>query len=88
MAPFQQSGGLLKIRLLDFGVVPILEPEGILYAHPLWTQSSKFAHIELSPDGNRNAKGYYEGSMKYMLAWLLGVPGGLILLWFLFNHMH
>lgn len=26
--------------------------------------------------------------MKYMLAWLLGVPGGLIVLWFLFNHMH
>jgi hypothetical protein len=27
-------------------------------------------------------------TMKYMIAWLLGVPGGLILLWFLFNHMH
>jgi len=26
--------------------------------------------------------------MKYMFAWLLGVPGGLIVLWFLFNHMH
>jgi len=26
--------------------------------------------------------------MKYLLAWLLGVPGGLIVLWFLFNHMH
>jgi len=25
--------------------------------------------------------------MKYLLAWLLGVPGGLILLWFLFNQM-
>jgi hypothetical protein len=26
-------------------------------------------------------------AMRYMIAWLLGVPGGLILLWFLFNHM-
>jgi len=26
--------------------------------------------------------------MKYILAWGLGVPGGLIVLWFLFNHMH
>jgi len=26
--------------------------------------------------------------MRYILAWMLGVPGGLILLWFLFNHMH
>jgi hypothetical protein len=26
--------------------------------------------------------------MKYIFAWILGVPGGLILLWFLFNHMH
>ncbi len=26
--------------------------------------------------------------MKYLFAWILGVPGGLILLWFLFNHMH
>jgi hypothetical protein len=26
--------------------------------------------------------------MKYMFAWMLGVPGGLIVLWFLFNHMH
>jgi len=26
--------------------------------------------------------------MKYMLAWGLGVPGFLIVLWFLFNHMH
>jgi hypothetical protein len=29
-----------------------------------------------------------EQKMKYLLAWLLGVPGGLIVLWFLFNHMH
>jgi len=27
-------------------------------------------------------------AMKYLFAWMLGVPGGLILLWFLFNHMH
>jgi len=26
--------------------------------------------------------------MKYILAWGLGIPGGLIVLWFLFNHMH
>jgi len=26
--------------------------------------------------------------MKYLLAWILGVPGGIIVLWFLFNHMH
>ncbi len=26
--------------------------------------------------------------LKYLFAWILGVPGGLILLWFLFNHMH
>ena len=26
--------------------------------------------------------------MKYLFAWMLGVPGGLILLWFLFNHAH
>lgn len=25
-------------------------------------------------------------TMKYMFAWLLGVPGLLILAWFLFNH--
>lgn len=29
-----------------------------------------------------------EMEMKYLLAWILGVPGGLILLWFLFSHMH
>jgi hypothetical protein len=29
-----------------------------------------------------------EAVMKYMFAWMLGVPGGLIVLWFLFNHMH
>lgn len=28
------------------------------------------------------------GDMKYIIAWMLGVPGGLILLWFLFSHMH
>ena len=27
-------------------------------------------------------------TMKYLFAWLLGVPGGLILIWFLFSHMH
>jgi hypothetical protein len=26
--------------------------------------------------------------MKYLFAWMLGVPGGLILLWFAFNHAH
>jgi len=26
--------------------------------------------------------------MKYLVAWALGIPGGLIVLWFLFNHMH
>jgi hypothetical protein len=29
-----------------------------------------------------------ELTMKYLFAWILGVPGGLIVLWFLFNHMH
>jgi hypothetical protein len=29
-----------------------------------------------------------EIEMKYLFAWLLGIPGGLILIWFLFNHMH
>jgi hypothetical protein len=29
-----------------------------------------------------------EAVMKYLFAWVLGVPGGLILLWFAFNHMH
>jgi hypothetical protein len=29
-----------------------------------------------------------EGEMKYLFAWILGVPGGLILLWFAFSHMH
>jgi len=24
--------------------------------------------------------------MKYVVAWLLGVPGGLIILWFVANH--
>jgi len=28
-----------------------------------------------------------EDNMKYILAWLLGIPGGLIVIWFLFNHM-
>jgi hypothetical protein len=27
-------------------------------------------------------------TVKYLFAWILGVPGGLIVLWFLFNHMH
>lgn len=31
------------------------------------------------------AGGFY---MKYFGAWLLGVPTGLIVLWFLFNHVH
>jgi hypothetical protein len=31
---------------------------------------------------------FAEVLMKYIFAWALGVPGGLILLWFLFNHMH
>jgi hypothetical protein len=26
--------------------------------------------------------------MKYLFAWALGIPGGLIVVWFLFNHMH
>ncbi len=26
--------------------------------------------------------------MKYLAAWMLGIPGGLIVVWFLFNHMH
>jgi hypothetical protein len=26
--------------------------------------------------------------MKYLFAWMLGIPGGLIVLWFLVNHMH
>jgi hypothetical protein len=29
-----------------------------------------------------------EHNMKYLFAWMLGVPGGLIAIWFLFNHMH
>jgi hypothetical protein len=29
-----------------------------------------------------------EKLMKYIVAWLLGIPGGLIVLWFLFNHAH
>jgi hypothetical protein len=24
--------------------------------------------------------------MRYLIAWLLGVPGGIIILWFLFNN--
>ena len=28
------------------------------------------------------------GNMKYIGAYLLGVPGALILVWFLFNHAH
>jgi len=27
-------------------------------------------------------------TMKYLFAWMLGVPGGLVLIWFLFNHAH
>src|ERR1700690_3421036 len=27
-------------------------------------------------------------TMKYLGAWILGVPTGLILLWFVFNHVH
>ena len=26
--------------------------------------------------------------MKYIAAWMLGVPGILIVIWFLFSHMH
>jgi len=26
--------------------------------------------------------------VKYVFAWMLGVPGGLIVLWFIFNHLH
>jgi len=26
-------------------------------------------------------------TMKYLFAWMLGVPGVLILLWFLINHL-
>jgi len=26
--------------------------------------------------------------MKYIIAWGLGVPGGIIVLWFLLNHLH
>jgi len=26
--------------------------------------------------------------MKYIGAWLLGVPTGLIVIWFLFSHVH
>ena len=29
-----------------------------------------------------------EVHMKYLGAWILGVPTGLIVLWFLFNHAH
>ena len=27
-------------------------------------------------------------AMKYLFAWMLGIPGGLIVIWFVFNHMH
>lgn len=26
--------------------------------------------------------------MRYLVAWLLGVPGAVILVWFLFAHLH
>jgi len=26
--------------------------------------------------------------MKYLFGWILGIPGGLIVIWFLFNHLH
>ena len=29
-----------------------------------------------------------EESVKYIFAWMLGVPGFLIVIWFLFNHGH
>jgi hypothetical protein len=29
-----------------------------------------------------------EAVMKYIFAWVLGIPTSLIVLWFLFNHMH
>jgi len=28
------------------------------------------------------------GHMKYLGAWILGVPTGLIVLWFVFSHLH
>lgn len=43
--------------------------------------------------GDRHTPGARYGSlrggvsMRYMLAWLLGVPGIVILLWFLFAHL-
>ena len=40
---------------------------------------------EMAP---RLLKSAREDVMKYLFAWILGVPGGLILLWFAFNHMH
>jgi hypothetical protein len=43
---------------------------------------------EPDADGTRSAMPLAEAFMRYILAWMLGVPGGLILLWFLFNHMH
>jgi hypothetical protein len=27
-------------------------------------------------------------NVKYLAAWMLGVPGILIVVWFLFSHMH
>jgi hypothetical protein len=42
----------------------------------------------LAIDLQRSLAEEIKETMKYLFAWVLGVPGGLILLWFLFNHMH
>jgi hypothetical protein len=38
----------------------------------------------LCRDGNRNGCG---GSMKYFVAWMLGVPLSLVVLWFVGNQV-
>ena len=46
--------------------------------------------VQLQRSGPRIAKESQERrfAMEYLSAWFLGIPGGLIVIWFLLNHMH
>jgi hypothetical protein len=60
----------------------------VIHAHPAAHLEMELEEREPDADGTRSAMPLAEAFMRYILAWMLGVPGGLILLWFLFNHMH
>jgi hypothetical protein len=55
---------------------------------PVNGRFAKFVSEEMNRHGIGLATSPQEVWVKYLVAWMLGVPGFIIVLWFLFNHGH